>query len=84
VVKGKKKVTKPRTNVDDTEGSQPIELMRRTPTKSKAKGKKKSNKVILTIDEALVKGNKFTTKTRDDKVITIYKALEYGLSRTFP
>jgi len=50
----------------------------------KAKGKKKSDKIILRIEEALVKGNKLTTKTKDDKVNTIYKALEYGLSRAFP
>ena len=40
--------------------------------------------LVYTLDEALLRGNKLTTKTKDVEVDAIYKALEAGLMQAFP
>ena len=40
--------------------------------------------LVYTLDEALLRGNKLTTKTKDVEVDAIYKALEIGLMHAFP
>jgi len=40
--------------------------------------------LVYTLDEALLRGNKLTTKTKDAEVDAIYKALETGLMHAFP
>lgn len=39
---------------------------------------------MYTLDKALLHGNKLTTKTKDNEVGVIYKALDSGLIITFP
>ena len=40
--------------------------------------------LVYTLDEALLRGNRLTTKTKDVEVDAIYKALEAGLMHAFP
>jgi hypothetical protein len=53
----------------------------------KRKGKSKAavgKKLELSLDEALSRGDRLSTKTKDDEVNAIYKALEAGLGHAFP
>ncbi len=52
--------------------------------KRQSKAKPKSKTALLTLDDALARANKLSTKTKDDEVEAIYKALDAGLSRLFP
>jgi len=80
--KAKMNVSKQRKKKDVTKGFVANIKLVGTPTKWKSKGK--SNKVVLTLDEALVKGNKLITKTKENEVEVIYEALEHGLADAFP
>jgi len=40
--------------------------------------------LVLTLDEALSRGNRMSTKTKDTEIDAIYKALESGLRHAFP
>ena len=53
--------------------------------KRKGKGKAAVGKELrLSLDDALSRGNRLSTKTKDDEVNAIYKALEEGLGHAFP
>lgn len=42
-----------------------------------------SKELVLSLDEALLRGNKLMTKTKDNEVDAIYTALESKLSHAF-
>lgn len=84
--KGKKKATPTRKKRDSP--SVPTTLDKTaevTGEGSRSKKKTKTSKELkLTLDEALLRGNKMSTKTPSIEVDAIYKALEAGLGYVFP
>jgi hypothetical protein len=62
------------------------------PTTSEGSSKKRKTKekaspskaLVFSLDEALARGNRLSTKTKDNEVEAIYKALDAGLSHVFP
>ena len=55
-------------------------------SKRKRKGKDKANpnkEINFTLDEALLRGNELTTKTKDNEMEAIYEALDARLSHAF-
>jgi hypothetical protein len=87
--KGKKKATPrkkrgaPRTGEEgDQEPAQ--ETGEGIKPKRKGKGKAVVGKELkLSLDDALSRGNRLSTKTKDEEVNSIYKALEEGLGHAF-
>lgn len=82
--KGKKKASAPRRK---STGDQAIVEAHDAGEGSKPKRKAKVSKdkpLILSLDEALIRGNRMSSKTKEEELDAIYKALESGLSSAFP
>lgn len=70
-------------NADDEEVTDEQETEEANRQKRKAKVAQTKD-IVLTLDEALSRGNQMFTKTKDNKIDAIYKVLEVGLGHVFP
>lgn len=66
------------------ESSRPARNKGKGKAKEKEKGDSSKREIVFSLDEALLRGNKLTTKTKADEVDAVYKALELGLAHAFP
>lgn len=72
------------SQLQEGESSRPQRGKGKGKAKEKDKGDSSKRELVYSLDEALLRGNKLTTKTKAEEVDAVYKALDLGLAHAFP